>query len=176
MSSFEAAILLLIRPADWLQYPVGVYLDLKCNIFLRACRGKTTAVSFKKEKKKKKKKLDAVETQSQSPSPNTSGPECFEENALWKEQTLSWHVARRCININVVFSQNVCTLCPPWDKRKLKDISISLILLLSSLKLISRVLITFYWYNAAQLFGEITIALLVSGLQGWYAQLISDLV
>lgn len=166
---------LLITPADWLQYPVGVYLDMKCKVFLRARRGKTTAVSFIKEKKKKKK-LDAVETQSQSPSPNTSGPECFEDNALWNKQTLSWHVAKQCININVVFSQNVCTLGPPWDKRKLKDISISLILLLSSLNLISRVLITFYWYNAAQLFGEITIALLVSGLQGWYAQLISDLV
>ncbi len=129
------------------------------------------ALSSKKERKREIRRF-AVETQSQSQSPNTSEPECFEDNAWWKEETLSWHVARRCININAAFSQNVCTLCPPWDKLKLKDISISLILLLSLLKLVSRILITFCKCNAAALCWEITIAFLVSGLRCWYAQLI----
>lgn len=88
---------------------------------------------------------------------------CFQDYACWKEETPSWHVARRCININVVFSHNVCTLCPPWDKLKLKDISILLILLLSSLKFISKVLITFCRCNVAELCWEITSIFLFAG-------------
>lgn len=82
-----------------------------------------------KREKRKKKGVFVVETQSQSQSSSISEPECFEDNAWLKEETLSWHVARRCININVVFSQNACALCPPRDKLKLKDISITLMLL-----------------------------------------------
>lgn len=58
----------------------------------------------------------------------------------------------------------------PRDKLKHKDISISLILILSSLKLISRVLITFCKCNAAELCWGITTVAAVSSLQCWVRQ------
>lgn len=65
----------------------------------------------------------------------------FKDDAWWEEGTLSWHVARRCININVAFffSFTLLFLCtvssnPPGTEPEHEDIFVFDIVFSSSLK------------------------------------------